>query len=111
PRRQAPASGLQRDAVMGDRAKGGKGHPEPVIRWGKGRGGRPWRRLVEAVKRRDQYTCQSCGRVTEDGECDHIVPLSQGGKTELANLQWNDVVALAIHIVPLQVCQLRLAAL
>ena len=57
-------------------------------RWGKGRGGRPWRRLVEAVKRRDQYTCQSCGRVTEDGECDHIVPTSKGGKTELGNLQW-----------------------
>ena len=73
---------------MGDRAKGGKGHPEPVNRWGRGRGGRPWRRLVEAVKRRDQYTCQSCGRVTEDGECDHIVPTYKGGKTELANLQW-----------------------
>ena len=73
---------------MGDRAKVGNGRPEPVSRWGRGRGGRPWRRLVEAVKRRDQYTCQSCGRVTEDGECDHIVPTSKGGKTELANLQW-----------------------
>ena len=73
---------------MGDRAKGGKGHPEPVNRWGRGRGGRPWRRLVEAVKRRDQYTCQACGRVTEDGECDHIVPTSKGGRTEMANLQW-----------------------
>jgi 5-methylcytosine-specific restriction protein A len=59
-----------------------------VSRWGKGRGGRPWRRLVEAVKRRDQYTCQACGRVTEDGECDHIVPTSKGGKTEMGNLQW-----------------------
>src|SRR5690606_24701270 len=57
-------------------------------RWGKGRGGRPWRRLVEAVKRRDKYTCQACGRVTEDGECDHIVPLSQGGTDDLSNLQW-----------------------
>jgi 5-methylcytosine-specific restriction protein A len=61
---------------------------EKPDRWGKGRGGRPWRRLVEAVKRRDQYTCQSCGRVTEDGECDHIVPLSQGGTDDLSNLQW-----------------------
>jgi len=60
----------------------------PVNRWGRGRGGRPWRRLVEAVKRRDQYTCQACGRVTEEGECDHIVPTSKGGKTEMANLQW-----------------------
>lgn len=57
-------------------------------RWGSGRGGRPWRRLVEAVKRRDMYTCQMCGRVTEDGECDHIVPLSQGGADDLGNLQW-----------------------
>lgn len=57
-------------------------------RWGNGRGGRPWRRLVEAVKRRDQYTCQACGRVTEEGDCDHIVPESKGGKTELSNLQW-----------------------
>src|SRR5690606_9613091 len=61
---------------------------KPVSRWGKGRGGRPWRRLVEAVKRRDQYTCQACGRVTEDGECDHIVTLSQGGTDDLSNLQW-----------------------
>ena len=57
-------------------------------RWGKGRGGRPWRRLVEAVKRRDQYTCQACGRVTDEGDCDHIVPESKGGKTEMGNLQW-----------------------
>lgn len=57
-------------------------------RWGKGRGGRPWRRLVEAVKLRDKYTCYVCGRITEDGECDHKVPASQGGKAEIANLQW-----------------------
>jgi 5-methylcytosine-specific restriction protein A len=57
-------------------------------RWGQGRGGRPWRRLVEAVKRRDQYTCQACGRVTEDGECDHRIPTAKGGKTEMGNLQW-----------------------
>jgi len=59
-----------------------------MSKWGKGRGGRPWRRLVEAVKVRDKYTCQACGRVTEDGECDHRVPESKGGKTEMANLQW-----------------------
>lgn len=59
-----------------------------VSRWGKGRGGRPWRRLVEAVKLRDKLTCQQCGRVTEEGECDHIVPEAKGGKTEMANLQW-----------------------
>lgn len=57
-------------------------------RYGQGRGGRPWRRLVEQVKVRDKYTCQSCGRVTEDGECDHRTPRANGGKDELSNLQW-----------------------
>jgi len=57
-------------------------------KWGKGRGGRPWRRLVDQVKARDKYICQSCGRLTEDGDCDHAIPTSKGGKTELANLQW-----------------------
>lgn len=61
----------------------------PIVkRYGNGRGGRPWRRLVEAVKLRDQYTCQACGRVTEHGECDHVIPEAQGGKSELGNLQW-----------------------
>jgi 5-methylcytosine-specific restriction protein A len=44
--------------------------------------------LVEAVKLRDQYRCQKCGRITDEGDCDHIVPEAEGGKTELANLQW-----------------------
>jgi 5-methylcytosine-specific restriction protein A len=57
-------------------------------RWGNGRGGRPWRRLVEAVKRRDLCTCYVCGRVNPEGDCDHVIPESQGGKTELSNLAW-----------------------
>jgi 5-methylcytosine-specific restriction endonuclease McrA len=38
------------------------------------------------VLRRDNYTCQYCGR--QDGELtmDHIVPLSRGGKTEWTNV-------------------------
>ena len=59
-----------------------------MSRWGHGRGGRPWRRLRDAVARRDGYTCRKCGRITNDGECDHVIPESQGGKTEMANLQW-----------------------
>ena len=61
---------------------------EPVTTWGKEMGGRPWRRLVEAVKLRDKYVCQGCGRVTDQGECDHIVPISQGGTDDMRNLQW-----------------------
>ncbi len=57
-------------------------------KWGNGRGGRPWRRLVEAVKRRDQFICQACGYLTEKGHCDHIVPLSNRGTDDLVNLQW-----------------------
>ena len=60
----------------------------PANRWGKGRGGRPWRRLVEAVKRRDQYVCQACGLLTEQGCCDHKVPTSKGGTDDMGNLQW-----------------------
>ncbi len=62
--------------------------PEDGTNWGKGRGGRPWRRLVQAVKMRDRYTCQQCGKVTALGACDHITPTSQGGTDNLENLQW-----------------------
>lgn len=58
--------------------------------WGKGRGGRPWRRLVARVKRRDNYQCQICKRPqweTPDIECDHIVPVSQGGTDAMSNLR------------------------
>jgi 5-methylcytosine-specific restriction protein A len=57
-------------------------------RYGRGRGGRPWRRLVEQVKLRDQYTCRCCGRITEQGQCDHVIPTAEGGSDDLTNLQW-----------------------
>lgn len=59
-----------------------------VPTYGQGRGGRPWRRLVEQVKLRDQYTCRLCSCVTEQGECDHVVPRAQGGTDDLSNLAW-----------------------
>lgn len=34
------------------------------------------------------FTCQACGRVTEGGEVDHIVPLAKGGTDDPSNLQW-----------------------
>lgn len=58
-----------------------------MSRWGKGRGGRPWRRLRLQVFARDHYTCRVCGRVTGTPECDHIVPESMGGESVLRNLQ------------------------
>ena len=42
------------------------------------------------VLKRDNYTCQICGRKAKDGvelEIDHIVPIAKGGKTVLSNLQ------------------------
>lgn len=62
--------------------------PQATANYGQGRGGRPWRRLVEQVKLRDQYTCRNCGLVTEQGECDHIVPQAEGGSDDMVNLQW-----------------------
>lgn len=61
---------------------------KPEGRWGNGRGGRPWRRLVEAVKRRDQLTCRTCKRLAPYGNCDHIVPASKNGTDDMSNLQW-----------------------
>lgn len=56
--------------------------------YGQGRGGRPWRRLVEAVKVRDRCACRACGLVTLEGECDHVVPRAQGGSDHMSNAQW-----------------------
>ena len=48
--------------------------------------------LREAIKQRDNYTCQICGNsVFKEPnlllEVDHIIPISKGGKTEASNLQ------------------------
>ena len=65
-------------------------HRPQSERWGKGRGGRPWRRLRDQVMQRDKYLCQHClagGRYTEAQEVDHIVPLADGGTDAATNLQ------------------------
>lgn len=59
-----------------------------MSRYGQGRGGRPWRRIVERIKLRDQYTCQKCGKVTQHGEVDHRLSLSRGGTDDDDNLQY-----------------------
>lgn len=46
--------------------------------------------LKEYIKRRDNYTCQQCGRYMPDSfglEIDHIIPVSKGGKSIADNLQ------------------------
>ena len=42
------------------------------------------------VLKRDNYTCQICGVTAKDGaklHVDHIIPVSEGGKTVMSNLQ------------------------
>lgn len=46
--------------------------------------------LRERIMRRDNYTCQKCGKYMPDGvglQIDHITPVSKGGKTVESNLQ------------------------
>lgn len=51
--------------------------------------GRGWMNLRESVLLRDQYQCRRCGCVVlpKDAECDHVVPLADGGRDEMGNLQ------------------------
>lgn len=42
------------------------------------------------VLKRDNYTCRICGATSKDGaklHVDHIIPISEGGKTVMSNLQ------------------------
>ena len=45
-----------------------------------------WYRIINIVFKRDNYTCQYCGKVGEKLEADHIIPFSKGGSDDLENL-------------------------
>lgn len=48
------------------------------------------RELREKIMRRDDYTCQICGKYMPDEvglQVDHIIPIAKGGKTVESNLQ------------------------
>ena len=49
--------------------------------------GRKWLSIRQQVLLRDNYTCVQCGLVSMDNECDHIIPLEQGGSNSMHNLQ------------------------
>jgi 5-methylcytosine-specific restriction protein A len=49
--------------------------------------GREWMGIRREVLLRDSYKCQSCGIVRMDNECDHIIPLEQGGSNDISNMQ------------------------
>lgn len=59
-------------------------------RAGRGRGGRAWRRIRDAVMVRDRYLCQACkrkGMATPASSVDHIKPEAEGGRTVPSNLE------------------------
>ena len=63
---------------------------EQPLRYGKGRGGRPWRRVRERILKRDSYLCQPCkrqDRLTLATQVDHVIPQFEGGSDEEDNLQ------------------------
>lgn len=68
-------------------ASPGEANGQPSESWGSGRGGRPWRRIRDAILLRDKYTCQQCGHIGTDLEVDHIVNVAQGGTDDDCNLQ------------------------
>lgn len=45
-----------------------------------------WRVLRQQVFERDGYVCQYCGRPVAHPHCDHVFPLSRGGRSTLDNL-------------------------
>jgi hypothetical protein len=45
-----------------------------------------WKKLREAVFKRDDYTCQYCDERGGELECDHVLPISRGGTNEMGNL-------------------------
>jgi 5-methylcytosine-specific restriction protein A len=52
-------------------------------------GGRPWRRLRSAILDTEPLCrpCSAMGRVTVATEVDHVLPRSEGGTDDQANLQ------------------------
>jgi len=52
--------------------------------------GRPssevWRRIRSAIFKRDDYTCQYCGKRGVKLECDHVTPIARGGSNDDDNL-------------------------
>ena len=50
--------------------------------------GRALQARNDRIKLRDGYRCRVCGRVTDDGQVDHVVNLAEGGTEDDGNLQW-----------------------
>lgn len=64
----------------------------PPDNYGKGRGGRPWRRLRAQILERDGHlcqceTCKATGALMLATEVDHILPKWKGGTDDPGNLR------------------------
>ena len=49
--------------------------------------GSTWMATRRRIMQRDKFTCACCGAIRMDHECDHVVPLEQGGSNDDENLQ------------------------
>lgn len=45
-----------------------------------------WSKIRSEIFERDDYTCKYCGKRGSSLECDHVIPISEGGTNELGNL-------------------------
>lgn len=45
-----------------------------------------WAAIRRHVFHRDGFTCVYCDSPTDDPHCDHVIPLSKGGRSTLDNL-------------------------
>ena len=45
-----------------------------------------WKRIRQQVFIRDDLVCQYCGVIADPAECDHVIPVADGGSHELSNL-------------------------
>jgi 5-methylcytosine-specific restriction endonuclease McrA len=45
-----------------------------------------WTAITQAVFERDGYACTYCGDEPGDLHCDHVIPLSRGGSSQMSNL-------------------------
>ena len=49
--------------------------------------GSSWMATRRRIMQRDGFSCACCGAIRMDHECDHVVPLEQGGSNDDDNLQ------------------------
>lgn len=48
-----------------------------------------WGRINKSVRKRDAALCYYCGKHSQNGHVDHVIPLSRGGTDNLENLVWS----------------------